>query len=117
MIILITISAIILAGIAYYFPLQRFLAEYKYIQYAAQQGVTPKDINSKKVFKDYKQGGYFIVVKYNNDPDHRYVYHYFLVERLKSGVLFNKMRCKVYDRSNHQLDDFMHVKYKPLGRK
>lgn len=117
MIVLITISALILAGLIYYFPLQRGLAEKKYEQYAAQQGVSPDDIKSKDVFKDYKQGGYFISVRYYSDPDHRYIYHYFLIERLKSGTLFNKMRCDVYDNTNHQLDDYTNVVYKPLGRR
>ena len=62
MIILITILVLVLIALVYYFPLQRILGEKKYGQYATQQGVFAADIKSNDIYKDYKQGGYFISV-------------------------------------------------------
>lgn len=114
MTILIIITVSILTALVYYFPLQRVLAEKKYEQYAAQQGVIVSDIKSKTVFKDYKQGGYYINVEYNRDPNHRYQYQYFLIDRKKTGTLFNTMYCYVYDNQNNCLDDYTNVVYKPI---
>lgn len=114
MTILIIITVTILTALVYYFPLQRVLAEKKYEQYAAQQGVIVSDIKSKTVFKDYKQGGYYINVEYNRDPNHRYQYQYFLIDRKKTGTLFNTMYCYVYDNQNNCLDDYTNVVYKPI---
>lgn len=114
MTILIIITVAILTALVYYFPLQRVLAKKKYDQYAAQQGVIVSDIKSKTVFKDYKQGGYYINVEYHSDPNHRYLYHYFLIDRKKTGTLLNTMHCHVYDRQNNRLDNFTGVVYKPI---
>lgn len=114
MTILIIITVSILTALVYYFPLQRVLAKKKYDQYAAQQGVIVSDIKSKTVFKDYKQGGYYINVEYNRDPNHRYQYQYFLIDRKKTGTLFNTMYCYVYDNQNNCLDDYTNVVYKPI---
>jgi ABC-type bacteriocin/lantibiotic exporter with double-glycine peptidase domain len=65
--IILIISALILIALVYYFPLQRILAEKKYEQYATQQGVLAADIKNKDIYKDYKQGGYFISVKYHSE--------------------------------------------------
>lgn len=114
MTILIIITVTILTALVYYFPLQRVLAEKKYEQYAAQQGVIVSDIKSKTVFKDYKQGGYYINVEYNRDPNHRYQYQYFLIDRKKTGILLNTMYCKIFDNKNNRLDNFTDVIYKPI---
>lgn len=98
----------------YYFPLQRLLAEKKYKEYAKQQGVSTTDIKSKDVYKDYKQGGYYITVKYHSDPAHIYDYQYYLIQRGKENTLFNIMYCHIFDMENNQLDDFTKVVYKPI---
>ncbi|WP_025681738.1 DUF3139 domain-containing protein [Paenibacillus massiliensis] len=114
MIFIIVLLILSLAGIIYYFPLQRVLAEEKFKHYIIQQGISLDDIKNKDVFKDYKQDGYFISVRYQSDPNHRYIYHYFLIERGKNGTLFNTMGCDVYDNANNQLDDYSNVMYEPL---
>lgn len=114
MIILISILALSVAALVFYFPVQRILAEKKYEQYAALQGVYSTDITSRNFQKDYKQGGYFISVAYKSDPNHRYQYHYFLIDYRKSGTMFNTMHCHIFDTSNARLDEFANVTYKPL---
>lgn len=109
------IFAIIATIWVYYFPLQKFYAKKKYLEYATQQGVTIDDIKSMEVYKDYKQGGYYITVKYYSDPDHLYDYQYFLVRNTKRGVLLNTMYCYIFDSDNNQLDDFDSVVYKPIA--
>ncbi len=78
-----------------------------------EQGAFSSDIETKKVFKDYKQGGYFISVTYKSDPNHRYQYQYFLVNHRREQA-FNVMYCSVYDNHNNELDDFSDCVYKPL---
>lgn len=53
-IVLIMIPLIFLA---YYFPIQRCMAQIKFKQYMVAQGTSSDNIESKEVFKDYKVGG------------------------------------------------------------
>ena len=110
------VAIILLIGLSawlYHFPIYRIFAENKYDIYSMEQGAFSSDIETKKVFKDYKQGGYFISVTYKSDPNHRYQYQYFLVNHRREQA-FNVMYCSVYDNHNNELDDFSDCVYKPL---
>ena len=98
----------------YYFPLQHFFAQRKYQEYAKRQGVVAGDIKSMKVYKDYKQDGYYITVEYYSDPDHLYDYQYFLIQRIKGKTLVDSMYCHIYNMESYRLDDFTGTVYKPL---
>lgn len=108
------IFIILLASLLYYFPLQRYLAKQMFARYIELQGVSPTDIESQSIYKDYKQDGYYIAVRYYSDPNHIYKYHYFLLDRRKAGTQYNVMYCDVYNLSNHYLDNPMDAVYKPL---
>lgn len=114
MIILSTIVIVLLLALVYYFPLQKSLAEKKYEDYSAKQGVVASDIKTKEVFKDYKQGGYFISVTYYSDPGHNYLYHYFLLDFSKTGPMYDTMYCDIYNMENDLVEHYDGVQYKPL---
>lgn len=88
----------------YYFPVQRYFSHKKFEQYIVAQGTSLDNIKSKTILKDYKIGGYSIVVKYKDDPDFTYDYTYF-----PSG----EMICIVYDKNNVSSVNEK-VKYLPL---
>ena len=108
------ILAMLLLIWIYYIPLQRIMAEKKYEEYAKQQGIVATDIETKEIYKDYKQGGYFISIHYCSDPHYRYRYHYFLIDYKTSGTNFNIMYCDVYDLENNLLDSYVNTIYRPL---
>ena len=60
----------------YQFPVQKYLAEQKFIEYTSLQRVDLQDIRSQKFLKDYKTGGYDIEVEYKSDPGLTYEYSY-----------------------------------------
>ena len=105
--------AVLVGGWLYYFPLQRILAEQKYKSYAAQQGISVTDIATKHTFKDYKQGGYFIIVTYHKDPVHRYKYQYFLFDYRRTGTRLNTMYCSIF-KGSKQVSDYADVVFPPL---
>ena len=96
-IFVIIILIIIGVGLIYYFPLQRAMAIMKFDRYIRQLEIDKNDIEEKRVFKDYKQGGYFIDVKYKSEPDYTYSYHYFLLNFRNDGIFFNQMYVEIYD--------------------
>ena len=114
MIVLGIILALLLLMWIYYFPLQRVMVEKKYEEYSKQQGIVAADIKTKEIYKDYKQGGYFISIHYHSDPIYRYRYHYFLIDHKTSGTNFNTMYCDVYDLENNLLDSYVNTIYRPL---
>ena len=91
-IVLILIPLIFLA---YYFPVQRYLAHREFKQYIISQGTSLDNIESKKVLKDYKIGGYNISVTYKDDPGFTYRYGY---------VPSRKMICIIFDEYNTSTD-------------
>ena len=100
--------------LAYYFPVQRIFGEKKYYEYIAEQGIQPEDIESIQYYKDYKKDGYYIWVRYKSDPKFVYEYNYFLVRKTKKdGVIFDTMRCFVYDENMHYTVQ-AGMKYPPL---
>lgn len=99
-IFVIIILSVISIGLFYYFPLQRVMAIMKFDRYIKQIEIDKSDIEEKRVFKDYKQGGYFIDVKYKSEPDYTYSYHYFLLDFRNDGTFFNQMYVEIYDRED-----------------
>ena len=81
--------------LAYQYPIQKSFATNAFEDYIVSQGTSLENIESKEVFKDYKQGGYFINVTYKDDPEFMYEYIY-----LPSG----KMICIIYDETNTSVD-------------
>lgn len=69
-IIIIFLILVLLVGLwlIYQFPVQKYLAEQKFIEYTSLQGVDLQDIRSQKFLKDYKTGGYDIEVEYKSEP-------------------------------------------------
>ena len=66
------VLGIIILGIAIYqYPLQKAFGTY-----IDKQGIDPDNIAIKKLVKDWKQGGYLIVVTFNDDINNKYYYHY-----------------------------------------
>jgi hypothetical protein len=111
----ITLLILLLSSIlAFSFPLQRMLAEKTYQVYAAEQGVSADDIESKKFLKDLKFGGYIIMVTYKSDPINRYEYHYLPSYNKQTHKFDNKMNCEIYDNHNCLVEDFSNCPYKPL---
>lgn len=113
-ILLSALAMVLLFLLVYHFPLQKSLAEKKYEAYSGEQGAAAADIKTKEVFKDYKQGGYFISVTYHSDPDHRYLYHYFPIDFRNTGVKYNVIYCDIYGTGNDLLDHYDGVRYQPL---
>ena len=57
------VLGIIILGIAIYqYPLQKAFAQKAFETYIDEQGIDPDNIAIKKPVKDWKQGGYLIVV-------------------------------------------------------
>ncbi len=99
--------------LAYYFPVQRICCEKKYYEYIAEQGIQSEDIGNIRYYKDYKQDGYYIEVRYKSDPDYIYEYQYFLFTQTRNkGLKYDTMRCFVYDNQNCSV--LTGMKYPPL---
>ena len=98
----------------YHFPLQRIMAEIKYNEYSKLQGVVADDIATKKVYKDYKQGGYYVTVTYHSDSKYYYDYHYYLINFRRDGVKYHTMSCITHNLKNPLADSYDDVKYKSL---
>ena len=64
------VLGIIILGIAIYqYPLQKAFAQKAFEAYIDKQGIDPDNIAIKKLVKDWKQGGYLIVVTFNGAGD------------------------------------------------
>ena len=78
----------------YNFPIQRIRAEKAVDEYMVRQGVDFSQIESKKVLKDYTQNGHYIHIRFKNDPEFIYEYHY-----KKNGdvnlIIYNQMWCSI----------------------
>lgn len=75
--------------IIYQFPIQKRLALNKFERYIKKQGIDPSKIIEKEVSKNWKSGGYTIRVKFEDDADKTYYYHYYeelRVDRMKLTV-------------------------------
>lgn len=74
--ILLVVGIIILSVVKYQYPLQKVLAQRSFENYITKQGIASEKISSKRFFKDWKQGGYLVVVTFNDDINNKYYYHY-----------------------------------------
>ncbi len=81
----------------YDFPIQRIRAEKAVDKYMILQGVDFSQIESKEVLKDYTQNGHYIHIKFKNDPEYIYAYHY-----KKNGdvllIIYNQMWNSIDNR-------------------
>ena len=108
------VACFLIALWAYYVPIQRFCCEKKYYQYIAAQGIDPSEITSIRFQKDYTQDGYYVEVQYQSDPEFRYEYHYYLVERSRNnGWSFDVMKLMGYNLQNASVPDGA-LKYPPI---
>ena len=101
--VLLALVLIIGAFWVYEVPLYRFLAERKLEDYIVLQGASSSDICSKRVFKDYTQGGYYLEVEYCSDPNIRYSYHYYTTAKRGGKRKFHIMSCVVFDDENVEI--------------
>ena len=102
--IFLVIVSILIFIYIYEFPCHRFMAERKYKSYMKQNVIEYEDISDIYYQKDYKQGGYYVIVEYKNKPGHRYEYQYHIFIDKKEGLRFDYMRCFVYNSNNHIID-------------
>mgnify|MGYP002603493921 CR=1 FL=1 len=96
------VLGIIILGIAIYqYPLQKAFAQKAFGTYIDKQGIDPDNIAIKKPVKDWKQGGYLIVVTFNDDINNKYYYHYEVWTHKKGEPLrFNRMTLTIIDEKN-----------------
>ncbi|MEH6943052.1 DUF3139 domain-containing protein [Bacillus sp. JJ722] len=110
LIVIITVG--VTSGVIFYylnFPYQKKQAEQALEYYIEKQGISKENIKSKKIMKDYKQGGYTIDITFRDDPEVNYQYVY--------GNAHNNKPFSIslagYDKNNSSIDaeDLLH---KPL---
>lgn len=100
-IILIILSIVLACFLIYQYPIQRVLALKKFKSYTSQQGIESEMIKSKRFFKDWKQGGYLVVVTFNDDINNKYYYHYDVWTHKKyESLKFNRMTLTIIDEKN-----------------
>ena len=99
--ILLVLGIIILGITVYQYPLQKALAQKSFESYIDKQGIDSDNITIKKFVKDWKQGGYLIVVTFNDDINNKYYYHYEVWTHKKGEPLsFNRMTLTIIDEEN-----------------
>lgn len=90
----------------------------KFDEYLIKQHTSTDNIENLNAFKDYKMGGYKLIVKFYDDPQHRYIYQYYLwTHRKTESIYFDKMVLSIIDEKNSlELEPPYNdnVKYKPL---
>ena len=67
------------------FSLQKHLATKHIGEYVKAQGIDARLIGEKESYRDWKNGGYVISVKYTDDPPNRYYYNYRLWTKKSGG--------------------------------
>lgn len=96
--LLLAVCIILLGIIIYQYPLQKALAQRSFENYISKQGIASENINSKRFFKDWKRGGYLVVVTFNDDINNKYYYHYDVWTHKKyESLKFNKMTLEITD--------------------
>ncbi len=76
-------------------PVQKYYAEKQFNDYITLQGTSSENIESKKIYKDTKTGGYNINIEFKDDPDHRYEYHYFSKRKDMICIVYNELNSSV----------------------
>ncbi len=74
--VIIIIFIIVGIFLLYYYGLEKYLAIKYFDKYLVEQGVSEEYIESKNVLKDWKFGGYKMIVHYSNNEGYTYTYHY-----------------------------------------
>lgn len=74
--VLVSLAAVAVIVWAFFFPIQRMVTEKKYDNYRSQQGIDETLISSKDIAFDKIRGGYNFFVKYSDDMEYTYIYHY-----------------------------------------
>ena len=96
--LLLAVCIILLGIIIYQYPLQKALAQRSFENYISKQGIASDNIASKRFFKDWKRGGYLVVVTFNDDINNKYYYHYDVWTHKKyESLKFNKMTLEITD--------------------
>ena len=116
--VLLIVGIIILSIAIYQYPLQKNLAQRSFENYITKQGIVSENIASKRFVKDWKQGGYLVVVTFNDDINNKYYYHYDVWTNKKGESLkFNKMTLNVIDEKNSVTLEYPYdgkCKYPPI---
>lgn len=106
------------AFLIYEYPIQRYFALKKFYNYTTTQGVDESNIKKKDVYKDWKNGGYSIIVNYWDNPDYEYAYHYYVVTHKKGEpVIYNRMLLEITDMKTSRVLDppyDVEIRYLPL---
>jgi len=106
--VLLVFGIIILGMAIYQYPLQKAFAQKAFETYIA----------IKKLVKDWKQGGYLIVVTFNDDINNKYYYHYEVWTYRKGEPLrFNRMTLTIIDEKNSVVLEYPYdgkCKYPPI---
>lgn len=97
-IIHIILSIVLACFLIYQYPIQRVLALKNFKSYISQQGIEPEIIKSKKVFKNWKDGGYKIIVTLDDDPNYIYIYLYQpWTHKKNEHIKFNRITLQITD--------------------
>ncbi|MDO5712882.1 MAG: DUF3139 domain-containing protein [Tissierellia bacterium] len=88
----------IVGGLLIIYPLQKSLAMMRWQEYMKAQGLAKEDVLEREIFKNYKDGGYRMIVKYRGDLNHTYIYDYFLyTHKRNENVKWHQMTCDVIE--------------------
>jgi len=110
--IIIFFTVILLIFLVYSFPIQKLLAEKNISLYINEQGTSLENATNKRIFKDYKTGGYNIAIKYKDQSDYEYYYNY---SRKNSNKKYNVF-CSIYNNEGVEVGVTGEtVKYPPLN--
>lgn len=97
-IILIILSIVLACFLIYQYPIQRVLALKNFKSYISQQGIESEIIKSKEVFKNWKDGGYKIIVTLDDDPNYIYIYRYQpWTHKKNEHIKFNRITLQITD--------------------
>lgn len=75
---LLLISSFLILGLAsflvYEFPIEKHMAKVEVEEYIKKQGLTKSNISNTNYLKDYKQGGYSVIIELKDDTGLIYEY-------------------------------------------
>ena len=99
MLVIISIVALFIGLILIYvYQIQKALALKSFYRYIELQGADIDQVYDFRIFKDYTQGGYDIILKYKDDiPSNIYEYDYlpYIIGDKYGSVIFNYMCLSV----------------------
>ena len=104
--IVLLLGIFVISIIVYQYPIQTNFALRSFENYIAKQGISATEIASKRVIKDWKQGGYLIVLTLNDDPNNGYYYNYETwTHKKREKLKFNVMTLSIIDEKNSMVID------------